>query len=490
MNPNPSPAPDSVVLLGVPFHVVDFPAAVDWCVQRMKSGPPGYVATANLDFIMQAWRDPELQRILLEADLVIADGMPILWLARLFGPPLPERVTGSDLVPLLSQAAQREQLSLFLLGGAPGTAPLAADILRERHPGLQIAGTLSPARADVLDMDHEEILSALDEARPHCLLVAFGAPKQEKFINLNLRRWRVPLSIGVGGTLDFIAGVQQRAPVLLQKLGLEWLWRLGTDPGRLLQRYRSNLGFLVKSTLQSLRLKWSAIGPGTVGAFTMDDALLQSLKERKARLLELPALPTQDLGHAFTAEQTAGEEHESLVLDLAARRWLNSVEIAALVRLGRHYRDRGRRIFLIRVPGRINDLLRLWRLARYLDIPNDREDLLTRLDNLARHRREGAVLVDEDGGVRVELPDELNAATVDTFRRWFEVSWQAQTGKRRLRRIIVEAGGMYFMDSAGIGFLVMLKGLAATHRCQIHFTGFHGSPLRTLQVARMTSLLD
>ena len=92
MNPNPSPAPDSVVLLGVPFHVVDFPAAVDWCVQRMKSGPPGYVATANLDFIMQAWRDPELQRILLEADLVIADGMPILWLARLFGPPLPERV--------------------------------------------------------------------------------------------------------------------------------------------------------------------------------------------------------------------------------------------------------------------------------------------------------------------------------------------------------------------------------------------------------------
>ena len=236
-------APPAYVLFGIPFHDVTFDETVAWAVDRMKSGPPGYVVTANVDFLMQAWADPELQRILLEADLVLADGMPIVWSSRRFGPRLRQRVTGSDLAPKLAAACAEAGLRIYLLGGAPGVADAAARALKQAQPTLIVSGTFSPPKADVLAMSHEDVLLRLKEAQPHLLLVAFGAPKQEKFINLHVREWAVPLSIGVGGTLDFLAGAQKRAPVLVQRIGLEWVWRLATDPGRLFRRYAGNLRF-------------------------------------------------------------------------------------------------------------------------------------------------------------------------------------------------------------------------------------------------------
>ncbi len=236
VNESPTASPRTLVLFGVPFHDVTFAEAIAWCVARMKSGPPACLATANVDFLMQATRDPELQRILLEADLVVADGMPIVWASGRFGPPLRERVTGSDLAPMLAAACAREGLRIFLLGGSPGVAEKAAAVLVERNPGLVVAGTYSPPVAGILDMDHASILKRLREARPHLLLVAFGAPKQEKFINLHLRSWAIPLAVGVGGTLDFLAGAQTRAPRWVQRIGFEWLWRMCTDPRRLVNR--------------------------------------------------------------------------------------------------------------------------------------------------------------------------------------------------------------------------------------------------------------
>ena len=116
------PDPTPLVLFGIPFHDVTFDEAVAWSVARMKAGRPSYIATANVDFIMQAWADPELQRILLEADLVIADGAPIVWASGKFGPKLRERVTGSDITPMLAAACAKESLRIFLLGGGTGVA--------------------------------------------------------------------------------------------------------------------------------------------------------------------------------------------------------------------------------------------------------------------------------------------------------------------------------------------------------------------------------
>jgi N-acetylglucosaminyldiphosphoundecaprenol N-acetyl-beta-D-mannosaminyltransferase len=183
----PNIEPRSVVVFGHQFHDVTFKEAVKWAVSRIRSGPPSYIATVNLDFVMQARRDPEMQRILLEADLVTADGDPLVRTSGLFGPSLRQRVTGSDLVPMLASECAREGLKIFLLGGAEGVAEKVADVLRGHNPGLKICGTYAPPVTGLIEMNHGEILRRLRLAKPDLLLVAFGAPKQEKFINLHFR---------------------------------------------------------------------------------------------------------------------------------------------------------------------------------------------------------------------------------------------------------------------------------------------------------------
>ena len=131
------PAPVPLTIFGVPFHNVTFEEAVDWMVTRVRAGRPVSVATANLDFITQAWRDPEVQRLLIDADLVLADGFPIVKLAPFFGPPLKQRVTGSDLTPMLAERSAREGIRIYGLGSADGVAKKAMEILKARHPDLK-----------------------------------------------------------------------------------------------------------------------------------------------------------------------------------------------------------------------------------------------------------------------------------------------------------------------------------------------------------------
>jgi len=196
------------------------------------------VATANTDFLINAVGDPELKRILRNADLVVPDGMPVVWAARLMRSALPERVTGADLVPALAALAARKGYRLYMLGGRPEIAQRAKARLEADYPGLQIVGCVSPPVAPLLEMDHEAILADIRRAQPDILLVAFGNPKQEKWIDLNRDGLRgVPVCIGVGGTFDFLAGEVPRAPLWMQRSGLEWMHRLAHEPRRLWKRY-------------------------------------------------------------------------------------------------------------------------------------------------------------------------------------------------------------------------------------------------------------
>ena len=277
--------PPTVVILGIPFHNVTFQEAVEWTRARILSRRPGYIATVNIDFVMKAWRDPELQRILLEADLVVADGIPIVWLSGFLGPRLKMRVTGSDLVPMFAEMARASGFSIFNLGGAPGVAEKAAGVLTERYPGLRIAGCYSPPMADVLNMNHADILARIEAANPDLLLVAFGAPKQEKWVNLHVHRWNVPLAIGVGGSLDFLAGTQQRAPRMVQRLALEWLWRMCSDPPRLVNRYLRNITFFLHALVDLTHIR---LGPDRAQPPVGDNPALRrmALVEPFVRLTE------------------------------------------------------------------------------------------------------------------------------------------------------------------------------------------------------------
>lgn len=217
-----------------------------------------YVCTGNLDHLVIAERDEEFRVAYQKADLVVADGAPIVWLSKLASRTesgtLPERVAGSDLFWELARISGEEGLSVFFLGGVEGAAERAAEVVQQRYSGAKIAGTYCPP-FETFDTDEEqdEIRRIVRAAAPDILLVAFGAPKQEKWIAANKDLLRVPVSIGVGGSFEMAAGVRTRAPVWLQKSGLEWLYRFAQEPTRLFQRYFvDDLPYLAGATKRAL----------------------------------------------------------------------------------------------------------------------------------------------------------------------------------------------------------------------------------------------
>ena len=217
-----------VDILGVGFDrvaLIDAVAQIEACLDR---GERTFIITANPEFVMLCRKDPELAAIAAGADLVVPDGTGAVVAARLLGDPLPGRAPGRLLVDRLAALATERRLSMFLLGGAPGIAERAAATLRARHPELRIAGTYAGSADDDAD-----VLPRVVAAAPDVVLVAFGMPKQERWIARNLPRLpSARVAVGVGGSLDYLAGAAKAPPAVIHAVGLEWLWRLLRDPKR------------------------------------------------------------------------------------------------------------------------------------------------------------------------------------------------------------------------------------------------------------------
>jgi N-acetylglucosaminyldiphosphoundecaprenol N-acetyl-beta-D-mannosaminyltransferase len=190
---------------------------------------PHQLVTINPEFVMAAQTDAEFRRIINTSALALPDGMGVWWASRHMGRPLPERIPGVDLVERLAGLSAEQGYRLSFLGAMPGVADKAVGVLRARYPGLVVAG--SYAGSPRLE-EEEAIVARVRAASPHILLVAYGAPAQDRWIARNLERLKVPVCIGVGGSFDYIAGVRPRAPGWLRRLGLEWLHRLITQPWR------------------------------------------------------------------------------------------------------------------------------------------------------------------------------------------------------------------------------------------------------------------
>jgi len=216
-----------VDVLGVGFDDLDLPSAVDRIIERLDAGERTFVITANPEFVMLARRDAELARVARDADLVVPDGTGVAVASTLLGsaiPRVPGRLLVDALVPLLAERGA----TVFLLGAGPGVAQRAAETLRRRVPDIRIAGSYA-GDAD----DHGDTAARVRAAAPAVVLVAFGMPKQERWIARNLGSLpSVRLAIGVGGVFDQLAGVRRVPPALVHRLGLEWLWRLVREPWR------------------------------------------------------------------------------------------------------------------------------------------------------------------------------------------------------------------------------------------------------------------
>ncbi|MDG4764263.1 WecB/TagA/CpsF family glycosyltransferase [Solwaraspora sp. WMMD406] len=227
-----------VTLSGVAFDPVREEDVIQRVLAALDAGQGGQIITPNVDILRRAYHEEECRNHIASSSLVVADGAPLIWASRIAGDPLPARVPGSDLIWSLSTALGDHGRSVYLLGGEPGTARLAAAVLRERFPGLTVAGELSPPFGfDTSEEQLAQICAEVTAARPDLVFVGLGFPKQERLIArlrpLLPRTW----FMGCGAAIGFVAGVHQRAPRWMQRTGLEWVHRLLGEPQRLVRRY-------------------------------------------------------------------------------------------------------------------------------------------------------------------------------------------------------------------------------------------------------------
>jgi N-acetylglucosaminyldiphosphoundecaprenol N-acetyl-beta-D-mannosaminyltransferase len=226
------------VVLGIPVDAIQMPAVVErmsaWVRER---GRCRYVAETGMHGVTEAQKSPAVKEALAGADLVVADGMPLVWLGRLRGFPMKRRVYGPELMLEFCGRTVGEGVRHYFYGGAEGVPERLAARLQERFPGLQVAGALSPPFRDLTPQEAEEICARINAARPDVLWVGMSTPKQELFMHRMAPRLEVPVMVGVGAAFDFHTGRVRQAPVWMRENGLEWLWRLGMEPRRLWRRY-------------------------------------------------------------------------------------------------------------------------------------------------------------------------------------------------------------------------------------------------------------
>ncbi len=348
----------TVAVLGIPFHNVTMEETVSLIEDQIHEGGFHQVATANVDFLKHALADERLRSTLCSCDIVIPDGMPVVWMSRLLGTPLKERVTGIDLVSRLAERSAEKGHGIFLLGSSEVRSQLAAHTLSKRYPGLRIVGRYSPPPAALDKMDHEEILRRIEEARPDILLVAFGNPKQEQWLSMHRDRLKVPVCIGVGGTLDALSGGWRRAPRWMQSCGLEWLHRMSQEPRRLAGRYTSDALCLLRHLPEYLTA--SASQPHRAASN------ISSRQIGNTRLIGILGDLTGNTLEEFNSLSLgACLEGMNIVLDLSRVGYLSPESLGSLIFLENRMRRRKEQLWLAGMPRHLRRVLRAGRLRNY-----------------------------------------------------------------------------------------------------------------------------
>ena len=232
---------DKINLFGITLDAIDMPHAVaevlSWCREEQKTACR-YVVTPNVDHTVMYQTHAGLRDAYQRASLVLADGAPVVMASRLLRKRLPERVAGSDLVPAVFDAVEGKPLRVYLLGAGPGVGERAAKAIQQRWPAVQVVGTYSPPMGFEHEAEqNEEILNRISACQPDLLLIGLGAPKQELWVHCHVDQIEAKAALCIGATIDFLAGEKNRSPRWMQRLGLEWLHRVASEPSRLAKRY-------------------------------------------------------------------------------------------------------------------------------------------------------------------------------------------------------------------------------------------------------------
>lgn len=227
-----------VKLLNTYVNNVSMTEAIDEIEKLINCDKKSYLVAVNVDVIMKIEQDAYLKKIIDEADMVLADGKPLIWISKLNKRPIKEKVSGSDLIPLVCEMSAEKGYSMFFIGGKDGVAEKAKERLQNKYSGIRIAGTYAPPFGfEKNEKELDKINDMISKAEPDILVVCFGCPKQEKFIYENINKYNAKVSICAGATIDFLAENIKRAPKWMSNCGLEWFYRFIKEPRRLFKRY-------------------------------------------------------------------------------------------------------------------------------------------------------------------------------------------------------------------------------------------------------------
>jgi N-acetylglucosaminyldiphosphoundecaprenol N-acetyl-beta-D-mannosaminyltransferase len=247
--------PPTVEVLGVPLALTDYERTLDWVDAMVAERRRGYVCVAAVHTVMACAEDPELRAAVLGSCLTVPDGQPLVWAMKALGHDLPDRVYGPELMARACARAAASGTRMFLYGGRnQGALVQLALELRTRHPGLQIVGGHAPPFRPLTAEERDAVVDEIDRSQADVVWVGIGVPKQEKWMAAMRERLQAPVLIGVGAAFDFHAGLVPQAPAWMQRLGLEWAFRLAQEPRRLWKRYlRYNPRFVIGFLRQWLR---------------------------------------------------------------------------------------------------------------------------------------------------------------------------------------------------------------------------------------------
>jgi N-acetylglucosaminyldiphosphoundecaprenol N-acetyl-beta-D-mannosaminyltransferase len=439
---------DPIAILGVPFDNVTTAETLTIITGLIASRQPHCAATVNAEFIVQALEDVELRRILFDMHLVLPDGTPVVWASKILGNPLRERVAGATLIPCLLAEAETRGWRVFLLGGNPETMEQAAKNTLAKYPRLQLAGAYAPPVQSLLEMDHADILRRLHEAKPDVLLVGFGCPKQEKWINMHFRQAGVPFCLGAGTTIEFLAGAVRRAPLWMYNTGTDWFYRLLQQPRRQLEHYRRDLwvfGRLVLRQAWQLRSWKKSAAPRRPDAVTADTAAITVLK------------PADSLNAAEVRQHRdawlAAVEQRHVIVDLTETRMVDSTGFGLLIRLRKRSRELGRGLVLLAPNSQVRAALRLMQLEDFFALENTLDAARLRVEK-ETGSAQSAVLQARTDIMVIRWRGEVTADSVPDLA----ARTQAQLDHLPAgHQVMIDLTGVVFVDSTGVGFMIRLR---------------------------------
>ena len=424
-----------IAILGVPFDGVTLAEALALTGEMIAAGQPHYATTVGVDFLVEAQEDVELRRILFDAHLILAEETAVVRASKILGNPLPECVTVPNLIPQLLTLAEQKNWRVFLLGGDDAVAGK----IRARHPKLQLVGAYLPPDKPLLEMDHADILRRLREARPDVLLVAFGCPKQEKWINMNYREAGVPFVLGAGTTFDFLTGATGPAAARRGKK----LWKFS---------------LAVLRQWWQLRARKSAPAPTPAEASVIPDPFGNFVIRAPARLGAAEA-------QALRAEWLRAVENSHVMLDLTDTVFTDSTGIGLLIRLRKRARELGHQFFLVAPRSPVESALKLMKLDEFFAIQTSVAGARIVMDSIAR----APVVTSgvQETELQIRWTGEVTALNVVELGACTEAELsQTSPGMN----VVIDLSRVPFVDSTGIGLMLRFKKNLARRNIQLRFT--------------------